>query len=216
MKLLFILLPLFLTACVTLGGGNRGYDRNSPEGIECTYEAKKGAASVQATGRSGLNFDQMYKEEELFNLCMASKRANNPKPSSNSAVDDGVKKFQERVKSQCLSIEFKEYYAKTGCLPADITFEQLADTSKITPSQKVVMLKARSMADSANKEVLMIYKNSGQSIFQKYANLIEFTVMPQNDSNNLDLYNGKITWGEYNQKRKEIDANARNLTKELR
>jgi hypothetical protein len=25
-----------------------------------------------------------------------------------------------------------------------------------------------------------------------------------NEQNNLDLYNGKITWGEYNQKRKNI------------
>ena len=32
---------------------------------------------------------------------------------------------------------------------------------------------------------------------------INFT-RPENEKNNLDLYNGLITWGEYNKKRKEI------------
>jgi hypothetical protein len=40
----------------------------------CEYEAKTGAAAVQATGRSGLNFDQMFKEKELFELCMRAKQ----------------------------------------------------------------------------------------------------------------------------------------------
>jgi hypothetical protein len=41
---------------------------------QCEYEARTGAAAVQATGRSGLNFDQMYKERELFELCMKAKQ----------------------------------------------------------------------------------------------------------------------------------------------
>ena len=40
----------------------------------CEYEAKAGAAGVQDTGRSGLNFDQMFKEKELFELCMKAKQ----------------------------------------------------------------------------------------------------------------------------------------------
>jgi hypothetical protein len=41
---------------------------------QCEYEAKTGAAAVQATGRSGLNFDQMFKEKELFQLCMKARQ----------------------------------------------------------------------------------------------------------------------------------------------
>ena len=40
---------------------------------QCEYEAKAGAAGVRDTGRSGLNFDQIYKEKELFDLCMKAK-----------------------------------------------------------------------------------------------------------------------------------------------
>ncbi len=41
---------------------------------QCEYEAKSASASVQATGRSGINFDQLFKERELFELCMKTKQ----------------------------------------------------------------------------------------------------------------------------------------------
>jgi hypothetical protein len=50
------------------------YDANSPEAQECGYEAKKATASMPNTSRSGINFEQMFKEKELFNLCMQGKQ----------------------------------------------------------------------------------------------------------------------------------------------
>lgn len=47
---------------------------NQKNRAQCEYEAKSGAAAVQATGRSGLNFDQMFKEKELFELCMKARQ----------------------------------------------------------------------------------------------------------------------------------------------
>lgn len=41
---------------------------------QCEYEAKAGSAAVRDTGRSGINFDQIYKERELFELCMKAKQ----------------------------------------------------------------------------------------------------------------------------------------------
>lgn len=41
---------------------------------QCEYEARVGAAGVKDTGRSGLNIDQIYKEQELFNLCLKAKQ----------------------------------------------------------------------------------------------------------------------------------------------
>lgn len=49
-------------------------DVNQKNRAQCEYEAKTGAAAVQATGRSGLNFDQMFKERELFELCMKARQ----------------------------------------------------------------------------------------------------------------------------------------------
>jgi hypothetical protein len=46
---------------------------NQKNQAQCEYEAKVGAAGVRDTGRSGLNLDQIYKEKELFDLCMKAK-----------------------------------------------------------------------------------------------------------------------------------------------
>jgi hypothetical protein len=46
---------------------------NRKNHAQCEYEAKVGAAGVRDTGRSGLNLDQIYKEKELFDLCMKAK-----------------------------------------------------------------------------------------------------------------------------------------------
>jgi hypothetical protein len=47
---------------------------NQKNRAQCEYESKAGAAAVQATGRSGLNLDQMFKEKELFELCMKARQ----------------------------------------------------------------------------------------------------------------------------------------------
>ena len=41
---------------------------------QCEYEAKSAAAGVRASGTSGINFDQIFKEKELFDLCMKAKQ----------------------------------------------------------------------------------------------------------------------------------------------
>ena len=47
---------------------------NRKNQAQCEYESKVGAAGVRDTGRSGINFDQMFKEIELFDLCMKTKQ----------------------------------------------------------------------------------------------------------------------------------------------
>jgi hypothetical protein len=50
---------------------NASFQKNK---AQCEYEAKAGAAGVKDTGHSGLNLDQVFKENELFNLCMKAKQ----------------------------------------------------------------------------------------------------------------------------------------------
>jgi hypothetical protein len=206
--LIIFTLGILLTACV---GMTPRYSQNSPEGIECNYESKKGAAAVQATGRSGLNLDQMYKEIELFNLCMDSKLANSPSRQNNNSLNASISAIDERQKQNCQRLEFKEYYDKTACLAPNITMDQMVDPSKITPSQKVALLKARAVADEATKEVLKIIRENGSASGARTANITESTSIPQHDKNALDLYNEIKTWGEYNQKRKEIYTETTNI-----
>ncbi len=96
------------------------------------------------------------------------------------------------------------YYAKTGCKPNEITFDQQLDKAKISASEKMVLkdlyLKLQALSREAATNMRTYYGAKGV----KGADLAEGKMIPQSDKNNLDLYSGKITWGEYNTRRKEI------------
>ena len=50
----------------------------------------------------------------------------------------------------------------------------------------------------------MAFQRSLGSRGNKVADLQQNFLMPKSDSIYLDLYNGKITWGEFNKQRKEL------------
>ena len=199
---------------------NPKYDANSTDGIECTYEAKKGAAAVNVPGRSGLNLEQMFKENELFNLCMQVKESRSSSGSINqntalAKLRDTLNQLSTENIGSCNNPDFKEYYEKTACTSDSITLTQMADTSKITPNQKPVLLAAREAADSDNKKYPDAYRKSGHRLGPKAADYLEGQSL-KNEQLTMELYDGKITWGQYNRRRKEIFQETKEGMKNIR
>jgi hypothetical protein len=210
----------FLAGCA--GMPNPKYDANSPDGIECTYEAKKGAAAVNVPGRSGLNLEQMFKENELFNLCMQVKEARSGGGSGGSNItvvartlQDTFTQIRAEVEESCKNPDFKEYYEKTACTSDRITLTQMADTSKITQNQRPVLLVAREVADSKNKKFIDAIRKSGQPLGSKVADYLEGQSF-KNERLAMELYDGEITWGQYNRRRKEIAQQNQDGIKNIR
>jgi hypothetical protein len=112
-------------------------------------------------------------------------------------------------KTTCKEAELQEYYKKSACSAFDIAFEQITDSTKITDEQKNVLIKQR-------QKVMQIEKISDEIetmrgvVGQKFLDIVANYTRPENEKNNLDLYNGVITWGEYNKKRKEIALETKN------
>jgi hypothetical protein len=79
----------------------------------------------------------------------------------------------------------------------------MTDETKITQPQKQVFIKWRETVDASLQQTLNFEVRLGGSTGKKYASSFA-TYKADNDKNNVDLYNGKITWGQYNGKRKEI------------
>jgi hypothetical protein len=113
-------------------------------------------------------------------------------------------KLKQQTDSRCASPEFKPYYEKTPCLANQINFQYVSDNSKITAIQKKVFQNLRSAIDENQRERVRVDRETG---FGWAADLMEQFLIPPNDANNLDLLNGKITWGEYNTKRRDIFNN---------
>ena len=119
--------------------------------------------------------------------------------------DDTMKKFAEKTKAICAKPEYAALMVKTSCSSKDITFEQIADNTKITPEQKPIFIKYRTEVDAVTKEqkeYLHTLTYPGDIRLSNYLDSIQ----PEIDKYNLDLLNGVITWGEYNQRRKDMDV----------
>jgi hypothetical protein len=104
------------------------------------------------------------------------------------------------------SSDFKLISKKIPLIPKDATLEQLADTSKPNKEEKVELAKFqqfRSRIDERGNQISMIYMKPETfattlvAIRRDYQNKTEAALM--------DLNGGKITFGEFNKKRR--DAN---------
>lgn len=148
----------------------------------------------------------------LFVACM---NARGWSLESESQIKGTGRALVQRQEKNCADQRFAPYYIKTACMADKITAEQLADRSTISSEAKAIFLELRSQIDAENIEFFDFQRHYGGAAGAKRANLYMNTAKVQNDKNNLDLYNGLITWGEYNRRRQEIfrqyDAEAKRI-----
>ena len=175
-----------------------------------------GSAVINANGGSAVN--TVITNQPLFASCMNAKgwslqskdeaqanayAAREQANANNEKIKARIDALKVRIKENCDKPELSEYYAKTACLGNEITFDQIADASKITDSQKKTLLKQRREISSIESESDEIQRLRGAA-GERAIDILNKTSRPTNDKNNLDLYNGIISWGEYSQKRKDI------------
>jgi len=180
--------------------------------FQCMQVSQQQTSSAYISRYGGAASSEQSTNAPLYNACMNAKgwslqrqSANSEQAAQNKAeVDAWVKSIRERQESNCADPRFAPYYSKTACGADKITFEQLTDPSKISPAAKAILPEVRNSVDAIAKENMENVRKYGGTIGAKRSDLYMTTTKVQNDKNNLDLYNGLITWGEYNKRRQEI------------
>lgn len=196
-----IVVPLLVVGCATQP--QSVWFKNGASQQE--FEIDKGQCNAQAFAVAGGN---MYQIAIVQNQCLKGKGWQLVNPNQIANANNQL--FEEREKNKqaneerCANIEFSSIYAKTPCLATQIEFRHMTNEEKITNEQKVVFVKWREAIDISNQQIVDTELRYNGSIGKKYGNYYLATMKPENDKNNLDLYNGKITWGQYNSRRKEI------------
>jgi len=117
--------------------------------------------------------------------------------------------------ARCKDPAFITYFQKTACYSKDISFEQMADATKITAQQKPVLMGVKKSIDAQNAQLLYALKSIPNAPGEKFASLFQ-VFAADTDKNTLDLYTGKITWGDYSQKRKDLASKLQESLKGLR
>ena len=179
---------------------------------QCMQGAQQQTSSAYINRYGGGASSGQSTNAPLYNACMNAKgwtlqaqSANSERAAQNNAeANAALKDIDERHQALCADPKFEAYFSKTACTVNKTTFEQLADRSKISPAAKAIFLEVRNRVDSNAREYYAIWRKFGGAVGAKRVDLYEATAKIQSDKNNLDLYNGLITWGEYNRRRQEI------------
>ena len=165
-----------------------------------------GMQSAQSHGVAGNMFVEAWIIQEA-NQCMADlgyrQGASSGSTKTGMAEVTAIRTEMEKKKRLlCDTSDFKSYYLKTSCLPLEITKGQLTDHTKMTSSQLVVLAKVRTAED-------LLYKDERRNLLMVGATgtaVVEILDAYKGSLNKniSDLESGKVTWGEYNLRRKEI------------
>jgi hypothetical protein len=125
--------------------------------------------------------------------------------AKNEKLKNMSETIQAKVAAMCSRDALREFYMKTPCRAQEISFQQIVDTTKITESQKSALLMQEKENMLIHMEWKKLHMQRGDQGLKTVALANNF-LDPENEKNRLDLYNGKITWGEYNKRRRDIYA----------
>ncbi len=105
----------------------------------------------------------------------------------------------------CKRDEYRDIFTKSPCLSTHISLEHLADMSKISPTEKIAMLAFVKEADAINANIDS-QRRIGSLNMRKFYEFRISHQIPKMDENRVNLVTGRITFGEYNKRRKELLA----------
>ena len=141
----------------------------------------------------------------LLSACAVPPGGNSlsPTPSDSPSPRETISALTNKIKYLCIEPEYAVYFAKTFCTPSELSLAMMSDRSKITQAQKNALnawaQAYDKLADELNEALALTSPANKQ--MANYNKLIAF---PAAQKNRLELFEGKITWGVYNRKRKEI------------
>jgi hypothetical protein len=130
-------------------------------------------------------------------------RQANADPVHADALEMAVTELIAKMKDACAREEFKPLFLHTACNAYDFTSAQLADTSRLAASDKVPFLTLHTEAHLLATRVAWAWRSYGGREGAEAA-LASERADSLHENNARALYDGKITWGDYNKRRREI------------
>jgi hypothetical protein len=161
-------------------------------------------------GYSGSGGSGQTTNQPLFSACMNAKgwslhdaKAGNQRAAQEAnEVKEAFASAKSRVDSICAEPRFAAIFIKTPCRASVFNYDQLNDPTKIASADKAILMEARNLIGAENKRFNGTLRRFGQ-VGGQLADLGETTTV-RGDKNAMDLINGQLTWGQYNQRRQAI------------
>lgn len=133
-----------------------------------------------------------------------------PTQDSRNASQARNAEIKERSDKLCIDERLKLFFAKTPCNVPELTLQHLTDNSKVTTAEKSVLLQIDAEYITIAQMVAENHRlnTRPESLGAALANS-RMKGRSDAQENLTNLYQGKITWGEYNSQRKELATSGR-------
>jgi hypothetical protein len=131
---------------------------------------------------------------------------NRAKPDSkpDPRLEAGMEAYNRGTKALCAADTYRALLAKTACFAPDIWLSHMASTEKLSDEDRAKFLEWRTKVHQIVRDYgVVVAKYAGASGHRLNDYLLN-SVIPSNEKNELNLYDGRVTWGEYNRVRKEL------------
>lgn len=141
------------------------------------------------------------KQNRAFENCLISKgyvRQSTDTKQANSPFSDQLKFNTAELDALCAKAEYKSIFERTSCGKQEISMQMLSDNTKITKPQKRLMEKFDSEQKVISDERSALISSSNDAKYKEYNAWYESNVRMPAMLNKTELYEGKITWGQYN------------------
>lgn len=125
--------------------------------------------------------------------------SNAPAPSPLAEVD---REASRQAEATCVDPALQALWAKSPCKVEGITLAHLADTSYATDAQRDALVLARQKYNDRIATASRAYRSMGGARGAAFAQLLDDN-SARLEKAALAAYSGKMTWGEYNQARKD-------------
>ena len=141
------------------------------------------------------------KNADSYFECMREKGWED-EPVANRELRSLSIKSEEEI---CQKSEFSEAIKNVPCRIREITIEHLSNSEKVVANNKQLYInffKAFDEERAKSNQVLRSGTMANKKIYEYRISSLE----PKTDENRVALITGQITFGEYNKRRKELDA----------
>jgi hypothetical protein len=156
----------------------------------------------------------------LLFLVSATARADSAAPPASASepanpLADAVAQLKVDVESHCKKGELQPFYKKTACSPNEISSKQLGDATKATAEEKAAIQKVRIEVAVFDRRLAQALRQYGGPNGDSIAAVVE-RIDAQVGEAMMDLYFQKISWGQYNSRRRELQNEFRDQVNDIR
>ncbi len=205
-----------LAACapplwVKPGGSQNDFSKDK---YTCMQQAQQREAGASFNRYGFSASDTVVTNEKLFASCMNSRgwylqgqdqisAAQSAQQAKTNEAAATLEQLKKEINAICEKQGYKTIFEKTACNPPDIMLNQLSISERISKSDRPLFMEFYNEQNNINKRAVTALRSSGNTKDKNIADLFEQSSV-RREQNALNLYDGTITWGQYNKARKSI------------